>query len=534
MSKFIFITGGVVSSLGKGITAACLGRLLKDRGLRVTLMKIDPYLNVDAGTMNPFQHGEVYVTEDGAETDLDLGHYERFVDINLSRLSNITTGQIYGAVIAKERRGDYLGNTVQVIPHITDEIKERIRAAAEQDNADVAIVEIGGTVGDIEGQPFLEAIREIKAEAGESNIIYVHVTLIPYLGPAAESKTKPTQHSVRELRNIGIQPDVLVCRARRPLTAEMKKKISLFCGVDKEAVIENLDAESIYEIPMILERQGMADLVIKRLGFNEGAPNHLEWQQMVQTLMQPKEKVTIAMVGKYMNLQDAYMSITEALRHGGIANEAGVEIKRLDSEEVERNGADSLLRGVKGIVVPGGFGGRGIPGKIDAIRYARQQGIPFLGLCLGMQCGVIEYARNVCGLEGAHSAEFDPNSPHLVLDLLPEQKGVNNLGGTMRLGASPVKLVEGSRAHQIYGETLILERHRHRFEVNNSYREMLSAQGLVFSGLSPDGRLVEMIELPNHPFFVASQFHPEFKSRPTRAHPLFREFIKAALCCQIS
>ncbi len=529
MSKFIFITGGVVSSLGKGITAASIGRLLKDRGLRVTMMKIDPYLNVDAGTMNPFQHGEVFVTEDGAETDLDLGHYERFVDINLSRLSNITTGQIYGSVIAKERRGDYLGNTVQVIPHITDEIKQRLRSAAENDAAEVAIVEIGGTVGDIESQPFLEAIREMKADLGEENLMYVHVTLIPYMGPAAESKTKPTQHSVRELRNIGIHPDVLVCRARRPLTAEMKQKISLFCDVRKEAVIENLDADCIYEVPLVLERQGLTDLLLQRLGISDGTPDHSEWEEMVKTLRHPPATVRIAMVGKYMNLQDAYMSISESLCHGGIANRAAVEIKRIDSEEVERKGAEALLSEVNGILVPGGFGSRGIPGKIETIRYAREKKIPFLGLCLGMQCAVVEYARNVAGLQGAHSAEFDPDAPHPVLDLLPEQKGVEEKGGTMRLGAYPMKIAEGSRAHKIYGETVAYERHRHRFEVNNAYREQLSRKGLVFSGLSPDERLVEMIELPDHPFFLASQFHPEFKSRPNRAHPLFREFIRAAL-----
>ena len=532
MSKFIFVTGGVVSSLGKGITSASLGRLLKDRGLRITLMKIDPYLNVDAGTMNPFQHGEVFVTEDGAETDLDLGHYERFVDINLTRLSNVTTGQVYGAVIAKERHGDYLGNTVQVIPHITDEIKQRIRSVAEHDAADVAIVEIGGTVGDIEGQPFLEAIREMKADLGEKNVMYVHVTLIPFLGPAAESKTKPTQHSVRELRNIGIRPDVLVCRARRPLTAEMKAKISLFCDVDKDAVIENLDAECIYEIPLILERQGLPELIMDRMGIADGPPDHAEWEKMLYALRVPEASVRIAMVGKYMNLQDAYISITEALHHGGIANQAAVEIRRVDSEDVERKGAEALLKEVSGIVVPGGFGSRGVEGMIQSVRYARENKVPYLGLCLGLQCAVIEYARNVCGLEGAHSAEFDSDSPHLVLDLLPEQKGLKDLGGTMRLGASPVKIVEGSRAHQVYGETLIYERHRHRFEVNNSYREILSGKGLVFPGLSPDGRLVEMIELPDHPYFLASQFHPEFKSRPTRAHPLFREFIRAALGCQ--
>ena len=529
MSKFVFITGGVVSSLGKGLTSSSLGRLLKDRGLRVTMIKIDPYLNVDAGTMNPFQHGEVYVTEDGAETDLDLGNYERFVDINLSHMSNITTGQIYGAVITKERRGDYLGKTVQVIPHITDEIKQRIRATAAEDGAEVTLVEIGGTVGDIEGQPFLEAIREMRADLGAENVMYIHVTLIPYMGAAGENKTKPTQHSVRDLRNIGIKPDVLVCRAKFALTDDMKEKISLFCDVSKDAVIENLDADCIYKLPLILEEKGLSDLVIKRLNLPDNPADHSDWQKVVDAVTNPTGKVTIAMVGKYMNLQDAYMSITEALHHGGIANNVSVEIRRVDSEEVEEKGAAALLEGVSGIVVPGGFGNRGIDGKIAAIQYARENKIPFLGLCLGMQCAVIEFARNVCGLEKANSAEFDPNSEHLVLDLMAGQKSVNDKGGTMRLGSSPLKIVEGSRAHQIYGETLTYERHRHRYEVNNSYRETLSCKGLVFSAFTPDGRLVEMIELPDHPFFVASQFHPEFKSRPTKAHPMFREFIKAVV-----
>jgi CTP synthase len=529
MHKFIFLTGGVVSSLGKGITSASLGRLLKDRGVKVTMMKIDPYLNVDAGTMNPFQHGEVFVTDDGAEADLDLGHYERFVDINLSRLSNVTTGQIYGSVIAKERMGDYLGNTVQVIPHITDEIKQRIRTAADNDGADVALVEIGGTVGDIESQPFLEAIREMKAEQGEDNVMYIHVTLIPFMGPAGESKTKPTQHSVRDLRNIGIRPDILVCRARKPLTAEMKQKISLFCDVRPEAVLENLDAASIYDVPLTLERQGFTDLVMSRLKIEDGHSEHPEWEKMVDCLHNPEGKVVIAMVGKYMNLQDAYISITESLYHGGIANKAAVEIRRVDSEEVERLGAEALLKGVQGVLIPGGFGSRGIEGKIAAIRYARENKIPFLGLCLGMQCAVIEYARHMCGLEGAHSSEFVPDAPHLVIDFMPDQKGIQEKGGTMRLGAYPMKVLEGSRAHQVYGESLVYERHRHRYEVNNAYRETLAKKGLVFAGLSPDDRLVEMIELPGHPYFLASQFHPEFKSRPTRAHPLFREFIAAAL-----
>jgi len=529
MTKYIFVTGGVVSSIGKGITTACLGRLLKDRGLRITMVKIDPYLNVDAGTMNPFQHGEVFVTDDGAETDLDLGHYERFVDINLSRLSNVTTGQVYGSVIAKERRGDYLGNTVQVIPHITDEIKERIRLAARSDNADVAIVEIGGTVGDIEGQPFLEAIRQMRRDVGEENVAYVHVTLIPYVGPAGESKTKPTQHSVRELRSIGIHPDVLICRARRPLSAEMRHKISLFCDVPKEAVIEGLDTESIYELPLIFEQQGLAQLIVQRLSLEPTTPDHSEWESVVDRVKNPEHSVTVAMVGKYMNLQDAYISVVEAIKHGGIAHRAKVEIRRIDSEEVEQKSAAELLDGVHGILVPGGFGDRGVQGKIEAIEYARRREVPFLGLCLGLQCAVIEFARDECALTGAHSAEFDPESPYPVLDLLPEQKAIRDKGGTMRLGAQPMKVVAGTRARQVYGEEVVYERHRHRFEVNNDYRKQLADQGLVFSGLSPDERLVEMIELPGHPYFIASQFHPEFRSRPNRAHPLFREFVHAAL-----
>ena len=529
MTKYIFVTGGVVSSVGKGITTACLGRLLRNRQLRVTLQKIDPYLNVDAGTMNPHQHGEVFVTDDGAETDLDLGHYERFVDINLSRRSNVTTGQVYGSVIAKERRGDYLGKTVQVIPHITDEIKARIVELAEHDEADVAIVEIGGTVGDIEGLPFLEAIRQMRKDMGADNTAYVHVTLIPYLAHAGESKTKPTQHSVRELRSIGIQPDILLCRCRVPLSEEIREKIALFCDVPKRAVIEGLDTSSVYELPLIFEEQGLADLATERLGLFEIPPNHAEWRGLVERIQHPAQAVTIALVGKYMVVPDAYISVVEAVKHGGIANDCRVTIERVNAEDIEREGAERLLGAVDGVLVPGGFGDRGIQGKIEAIRYARERQVPLLGLCLGMQCSVIEYARHICGLEGAHSAEFSPLSPHPVLDLLPDQKSVDKMGGTMRLGAYPCRIVPGTLAHRLYGADEVFERHRHRYEVNNDYRGQLEAAGMVFSGLSPDGRLVELAELPDHPFFIASQFHPEFKSRPNRAHPLFSGFVQAAL-----
>jgi CTP synthase len=528
MSKFIFVTGGVVSSVGKGITTACLGRLLKDRGLTVAIQKIDPYLNVDAGTMSPFQHGEVFVTDDGAETDLDLGHYERFVDLNLTQLSNVTTGQVYGAVIRKERAGEYLGQTVQVIPHITDEIKSRVYGLAEQDSADIAITEIGGTVGDIEGQPFLEAIRQVRRELGAENTLFIHVTLIPYVGPSGESKTKPTQHSVRELRNIGIQPDILLCRSRRPLSKEMRDKLSLFCDVAPEAVIEGLDTESIYELPLIFEEQGFGSLVAERLGVN-GKPDHAEWRKVVQRVKNPKQEVAVAMVGKYMALQDAYISVTEAIKHGGIANAANVDIRRVDSEEIEEHGAAKLLEEMHGIVVPGGYGDRGVEGKIQAIQYARESNLPFLGLCLGMQCAVIEFARNVCGWKDANSAEFDPDTEHPVLDLLPEQEGVTDMGATQRLGAYPMRIMPGTRGRAIYGSARASERHRHRYEVNNTFRSELEDKGLVTAGVSPDGSLVELVELPEHPFFMGSQYHPEFKSRPTRAHPLFREFVKAAL-----
>jgi len=530
MSKYIFVTGGVVSSLGKGLVTACMGRLLRDRGFTVSIIKIDPYLNVDAGTMNPHQHGEVFVTDDGAETDLDLGHYERFVDINLSANSSITTGKVYDSVIKKERHGDYLGQTVQVIPHITNEIKDRIRVVAESDNPDVVIVEIGGTVGDIESLPFLEAIRQMRKDEGHDNTLYIHVTLVPKVGPAGESKTKPTQHSVRELRNIGIHPDVLVCRCASPLSTDMREKIALFCDVPNGAVIESVDTNTVYALPLIFEEQGMPEQVLQRLRMPERAPDHSDWEDMVQRVLNPKhEGIDIALVGKYMGLTDAYISVYEALRHGGIANLASMTLQWVDAEDIEARGAESLLYHCDGILVPGGFGDRGIEGKIAAIQYARENHVPFLGLCLGMQCAVIEFARNVAGMTDASSLEFDPYSKHLVIDLMPEQKLVADKGATMRLGLYPCKVVDGTLAHRCYGESLVYERHRHRYEVNNTFRDEIARAGMTFSGVSPDGRLVEMAELSNHPFFIGSQFHPEFKSRPNRAHPLFREFIRAAV-----
>lgn len=531
MTKYCFVTGGVVSGIGKGISAASLARLLKARGFRVTILKVDPYINIDAGLMNPFQHGEVFVTDDGAETDLDLGHYERFVDEPLSSLANITTGQVYGSVIAKERDGDYyLGQTVQVIPHITDEIKARIRKCAYTYEADICICEIGGTVGDIEGQPFYEAIRQMRIEEGPENTCYVHVTLVPYLEHVGELKTKPSQHSVRELRSIGIQPDILVVRTPQPLTQSVRSKLSLFCNVPDEAVIEAVDVkESLYHIPLAMEEQGSADLVCKLLKLPQRTPDLAEWRRMCDTFAHPDHEVTIAMVGKYMDLRDAYLSVTEALMHGGIANSARVHIEYVDSESIERDGPEAHLSEVHGVLVPGGFGDRGIEGKIEAIRYAREQGIPYLGLCLGLQTAIIEFARNVCGLEGADSREFKRDARHPVIIYLKEQEYITELGGTMRLGAYPCVLQPGTLAARLYGTEEISERHRHRLEVNNEYRDLLAEHGLVFSGTSPEGDLVELIELPDHPFFIASQFHPEFKSRPNRAHPLFRGFIAAAL-----
>jgi CTP synthase len=524
----VFVTGGVASSLGKGITAASLGRLLKARGFKVAMQKIDPYLNVDAGTMNPYQHGEVFVTEDGAETDLDLGHYERFVDINLTRKSNVTTGQIYGAVIEKERRGEYLGQTVQVIPHITDEIKRRIHEVAEEWDADVTIVEIGGTVGDIEGLPFLEAARQFKLDVGADHVLYLHVTLIPTVA-GGELKTKPTQHSVRELRSIGIQPDGLVCRTPMPLTEEMRRKIALFCDTPNDAIFEAVDTDFIYEVPLMLEEQGMAKWVMQRLGLTDGEPDLTDWRELVRRGRNPVGEVNIAMVGKYVQLRDAYLSVVEALKHGGFAHQVCVRIRWVDAEQLNDETALLLLNGIDGIVVPGGFGYRGIEGKIVAIKYARENGIPFLGLCLGLQCAVIEFARNVCGLDGANSTEFDEGTRHPVIALMDEQRRVVQKGGTMRLGAYPCFLKPGTKIAEIYGTHLVYERHRHRYEVNPRYHEILERHGMVLGGISPDGKLVEAIELSDHPFFVATQFHPEFKSRPNRPHPLFTAFIGAAL-----
>ncbi|MGB9840461.1 CTP synthase [Thermovenabulum sp.] len=530
-TKFIFITGGVVSSLGKGITAASLGRLLKARGLKVFMQKFDPYINVDPGTMSPYQHGEVFVTEDGAETDLDLGHYERFIDVNLTRDSNVTTGQIYWTVLMKERRGDYLGGTVQVIPHITNEIKERILNIARKENPDVVITEIGGTVGDIESLPFLEAIRQLRADIGRDNVLYIHVTLVPYLSKAGELKTKPTQHSVKELRSIGIQPDIIVCRAEKPLSEELKEKIALFCSVEPEAVVQNYDAETIYEVPLILQREGLDEVVAKKLGIDGMKADLTEWEDIVNRIKNPKNRVNIALVGKYVELHDAYLSIVEALNHGGIANDARVFIKWVHSEDLEEENINlkEVFEGINGILIPGGFGDRGIEGKIKAIQYARENKIPLFGICLGMQCSVIEFARNVCGLKDAHSTEFSPDTPHPVIDLMPEQRGIEKKGGTMRLGHYPCMVKEGTKTFEAYKEGIIEERHRHRYEFNNDYKEILENNGLIVSGISPDGKLVEIIELKDHPWFIGTQFHPEFKSRPERPHPLFREFIKASL-----
>ncbi len=529
MTKYIFVTGGVVSSLGKGITAASLGRLLKSRGFRVAIQKFDPYINIDPGTMSPYQHGEVFVTDDGAETDLDLGHYERFIDCNLTQASNVTAGKVYHSVIRKERRGDFLGGTVQVIPHITNEIKEFVRRVAREDEPDVVITEIGGTVGDIESLPFLEAIRQLKTDIGREHVLYIHVTLVPYLKAAGELKTKPTQHSVKELRSIGIQPDIIVCRCERPLSRDLKDKIALFCDIEKNAVIEAVDAASIYEVPLKLEEEGMAEIVVERLGLPRRQPDLEEWKSLVDNLRNPKRRVRIAVVGKYIELKDAYMSITEALRHGGIAHQAAVDISWVDAERLDREDAGEVFQGIQGVLVPGGFGYRGIAGKIRAITYARTNRIPFFGICLGMQCAVIEFARLVCGLEGANSTEVDPATPYPVIDLLPDQRDVENMGGTMRLGLYPCNLRPDSRAGRAYGVASVQERHRHRYELNNRFRDLLSEKGLAITGTSPDGRLAEIVELPDHPWFVGCQFHPEFKSRPNRPHPLFRDFIGAAL-----
>lgn len=529
MVKYVFVTGGVVSAIGKGITTASLGRLLKDRGFRIGLIKMDPYINVDAGLMNPFQHGEVYVTDDGSETDLDLGHYERFVDESLCDLSNITTGKVYGSVINKERSGSYyLGTTVQVIPHVTDEIKDRVTQYAR--DKDICLVEIGGTVGDIESLPFLEAIRQMRRDVGDENVCYVHVTLIPYLGTVGELKTKPTQHSVQELRRLGISPDILVARTQYPLDKSIRNKLALFCDLPVENIVEAQDVDgSLYEIPLAMEKQGIADLTMKTLNIKRRKLNMRDWQQMLERLNNPIGTVRIAMVGKYMELHDAYLSVTEAVRHGGIHNQVNVEIKYVDSEQVTDETVGDLLGDVCGVLVPGGFGARGIEGKIRAAQYARENKIPYLGLCLGLQIATIEFARHACGLEGAHSKEFEEASPHPVVIFMRDQEYITRMGGTMRLGAYPCVLKEGTLAHRLYGETHIAERHRHRLEVSNAYRDRLAEQGLVFCGTSPEGDLVEMIELSDHPFFLASQFHPEFKSRPNRAHPMFAGFIGAGV-----
>ncbi|HJU05866.1 MAG TPA: CTP synthase [Nitrospiraceae bacterium] len=527
MSKYIFVTGGVVSSLGKGLASASMGNLIESRGLKITFLKLDPYINVDPGTMNPYQHGEVFVTDDGAETDLDLGHYERYTSLTLSKDNNHTTGRIYHSVITKERRGDYLGGTVQVVPHITDEIKQTIVTVAK--GTDVAIVEIGGTVGDIESLPFLEAIRQMPYDVGRENVLYVHLTLVPYIGAAGELKTKPTQHSVNKLREIGIQPNILLCRTDRYLPPDLKEKIALFCNVEKGAVITAKDVETVYEVPIVFRKEGLDELIVRLLHLETGPPNLREWDAMVQKIKRPKHEVVIALVGKYIGLKESYKSLAEALVHGGIDHETRVNIHWIESEEVERQGTERVLRDADGILIPGGFGVRGIEGKIDTIRYAREHGIPFLGLCLGMQCAVIEFARHVAGLKDANSSEFDAKTAHPVIHLMDTQRSVSDKGGTMRLGAYGCHLADGTLAHKAYGVSAVKERHRHRYEFNNAYRQVLTTHGLILSGLSPDEQLVEIVELRNHPWFVATQFHPEFNSRPHRPHPLFSGFVGAAL-----
>ncbi|MDP8966437.1 MAG: CTP synthase [Cyanobacteriota bacterium] len=529
MSKFVFVTGGVVSSIGKGIVAASLGRLLKSRDYSVSILKLDPYINVDPGTMSPFQHGEVFVTADGAETDLDLGHYERFTDTSMSRLNSVTTGSIYQAVINKERRGDYQGGTVQVIPHITNEIKERIHRVAKNTNPDVVITEIGGTVGDIESLPFLEAIRQFRKDVGRNNVLYMHVTLLPWIPAAGEMKTKPTQHSVKELRSIGIQPDILVCRCDRPLQPGLKEKLSEFCDVPVESVITSPDAPSIYEVPLILEREGLAQRSLELLQLPQREPDLTQWQTLVDRLYRPTHQIEIAIVGKYIRLSDAYLSVVEALRHAAIAMESDLNLRWISSEDLEAYGAEHFLTGISGILVPGGFGFRGVDGKIAAIQYARENQIPFLGLCLGMQCSVIEWAQHVAKLENANSAEFAPDAANPVINLLPEQQDVVDLGGTMRLGLYPCRIASNTLAASLYQEEVVYERHRHRYEFNNAYRNLFLDTGYTISGTSPDGRLVEIIELPQHPFFIATQFHPEFRSRPSSPHPLFQGFVQAAV-----
>src|SRR5438874_5205749 len=527
--KFIFVTGGVVSSLGKGLTAASLGTLLENRGLKVALQKFDPYLNVDPGTMNPYQHGEVYVLDDGAETDLDLGHYERFTNVKLTRLNNLTSGQVYQTVLNNEREGKYLGKTVQVIPHVTDEIKRRIHTLAEQSKADVIITEIGGTTSDFEGLPCIEAIHEFAPEAGHNNVIFLHVTYVPFIKAAGELKTKPTQQSVAKLREIGIAPDLLVCRCEKPLDKELRQKISMFCNVPLEAVIEEKDVDhSIYEVPLMLQRERVDDLVCRLLDLHTPAARMGHWQEIIRKLIAPQHRVRIGVVGKYIELQDAYKSVYEAIIHGGVANDCGVEIKKVDAEDIERDGAEKYLKGLGGILVPGGFGERGVEGKVQAARYARENAIPYLGLCLGMQIATIEFARNVLNLSKAHSTEFDANTPDPVIAMLDEQTRVTKKGGTMRLGAQACQLVVGTKTALLYGAFVVNERHRHRYEFNNTYRERFQKGGFGFSGHTPDGKLVEIVELPEHPFFIASQFHPEFHSKPHQPHPFFRGFIAAA------
>ncbi|AYA78189.1 CTP synthase [Bacillus sp. Y1] len=529
MTKYIFVTGGVVSSLGKGITAASLGRLLKNRGLSVTIQKFDPYINVDPGTMSPYQHGEVFVTGDGAETDLDLGHYERFIDINLTKYNNVTTGKIYSTVLKKERRGDYLGGTVQVIPHITNEIKERVFRAGRETGADVVITEIGGTVGDIESLPFLEAIRQIKSDIGRDNVMYIHCTLIPYIKAAGEMKTKPTQHSVKELRSLGIQPNIIVVRTEMPVSQDMKDKIALFCDIDSKAVIECQDADTLYAVPIALQEQKMDQIVCDHLKLQSPEPEMTEWLALLDKVRNLSKTTRIALVGKYVELQDAYISVVESLKHAGFAFDSDIDIKWINAEEVNEENARELLSDVDGILVPGGFGDRGIEGKITTIKYARENKVPFLGICLGMQLASVEFARNVLGHADANSAEINPETNYPIIDLLPEQKDIEDLGGTLRLGIFPCKLEENTKAFAAYNDEVVYERHRHRYEFNNQFRQEMEQAGFIFSGTSPDGRLVEIIELADHPWFVASQFHPEFISRPTRPQPLFRDFVEASL-----
>ena len=529
MTKYIFVTGGVVSSLGKGIVAASVGRVLKNRGLKVTLQKFDPYLNVDPGTMSPYQHGEVFVTEDGAETDLDLGHYERFIDVNLGQYSNVTAGRVYSSIIEKERRGDYLGGTVQVIPHVTNEIKSRVLLAGESSDADVVITEIGGTTGDIESLPFLEAIRQIRSDLGRDNVCFIHCTLLPYIKAAGEMKTKPTQQSVKELRGLGIQPDIIVVRNELALNDELRAKISLFCDIPKQNVIESRDVSNLYQLPLNLKAQKIDDIVLKHFNLTAKEADMEEWTSLVERVDNLKDEVRIALVGKYVELHDAYISVVESLKHAGYKHNSKVKIDWIQSEDITEENVHEYLKEADGILVPGGFGDRGVEGKITTIKYARENKIPFFGICLGMQLAAVEFARNVCGLTGAHSSELDPNTPYPIINLLPDQENVVEMGGTLRLGSYPCTLTEGSQAHKEYGEINITERHRHRYEFNNFYRERLTNKGLVLSGVSPDGRLVEIVELPEHPWFVAGQFHPEFKSRPEKAHPLFAGFIKASL-----